>query len=224
MSRPLLILRPEPGATRTLERAHALGIDARSYPLFDVAPLPWSGPDPADCDAILFTSANALRHGGPGLARYRELPAYAVGRATAAAARDAGFADVATGAGTVEDAAKEAAARGHVRLFHPAGRHRTAFNAPISGIVDAAVYEAVEAGNAAGLADAIAPGMLLLVHSPRAGRRLAQLLPADQRGGLLLAGISAAAIDSAGTGWAGVHVADRPDDNALLALAAGLCE
>jgi uroporphyrinogen-III synthase len=224
MSRPLLILRPEPGATKTLERARSLGIEAHVYPLFYVIPLSWTGPDPGGCDAILFTSTNALRHGGPGLVPYHILPAYAVGEATSAAALEAGFVDVVTGAGTVEDAVGDAAARGHIRLFHPGGRHRTKFSPPNPAIVDAAVYEAAEAGDATGLADAVAPGMALLVHSPRAGRRLAQLLPSERRSGLFLVGISTAAVDAAGTGWAAVHVADRPDDNALLALAAGLCE
>ena len=42
-------------------------------------------------DGLLLTSANAMRYGGEGLRALRGLKVYAVGEATAEAAREAGF-------------------------------------------------------------------------------------------------------------------------------------
>jgi uroporphyrinogen-III synthase len=44
-----------------------------------------------------------------------------------------------------------------------------------------------------------------------------------QRGATAIAAISDAAADAAGTGWSEIHVAAEPGDDALLALAARLC-
>ena len=96
--RRVLVLRPEPGATATLRRARERGLEAEAVPLFEVEPVEWSVPDPSDFDALLLTSANAVRHGGPGLQALRELPVHAVGEATARAAREAGFAVATIGA------------------------------------------------------------------------------------------------------------------------------
>jgi uroporphyrinogen-III synthase len=61
-----------------------------------------------------------------------------------------------------------------------------------------------------------------LVHSARAGARLAQVAP-DRRT-IQLAAISRQAAAACGDGWAGVHVAAKVADGALLALAARLCQ
>ena len=71
----------------------ALGLDPVAMPLFEIEPVDWDAPDPAGFDGLLLTSANAVRHGGDGLERFAALPVYAVGEATAAAAREAGFDD-----------------------------------------------------------------------------------------------------------------------------------
>ena len=97
MSRSLAVLRPEPGNSATARRIEALGLIAVQRPLFAVRPLPWDCPDPARFDTLLLTSANTLRHGGAQLAMLHDLPVIAVGEATAAAARAAGFRVRATG-------------------------------------------------------------------------------------------------------------------------------
>ncbi|MDF7777515.1 uroporphyrinogen-III synthase, partial [Sphingomonas sp. AOB5] len=91
MSRAIAVLRPEPG-----NRVTAIAIEARNgrairLPLFAAGPVAWAAPDAQDYDALIVTSANAMRHGGPGLVRLLELPVWAVGKATAEAARRAGF-------------------------------------------------------------------------------------------------------------------------------------
>ena len=45
----------------------------------------------------------------------------------------------------------------------------------------------------------------------------------NERGAISIAAISAAAAVAAGEGWAAVAIADKPTDEALLALAARLC-
>ncbi len=87
----VLITRPEPGASETAARVAALGYQPIGARLFEIrtlrAPLPPSG----RLQAILATSGNAI----PGLpASHRHLPFYAVGDATAARARTAGFVQV----------------------------------------------------------------------------------------------------------------------------------
>ena len=85
--RRLIVLRPEPGASATVERAQALGLDAFAIPLFRVEPIAWTAPDAGQFEGLLLTSANAVRHGGDQLERLRGLPVYVVGEATAEAAR-----------------------------------------------------------------------------------------------------------------------------------------
>jgi uroporphyrinogen-III synthase len=48
-------------------------------------------------DAVMLTSANAARLAGDAMASFTALPCYAVGEASAAAAADAGFADIRVG-------------------------------------------------------------------------------------------------------------------------------
>ncbi|HLZ79132.1 MAG TPA: uroporphyrinogen-III synthase, partial [Sphingomonas sp.] len=98
MTRPLLVLRPEPGASATVAAAHALGLEAIAVPLFTVRPVDWIIPERTP-EAVLMTSANAARMAGAALHSLAPLPLYAVGAATAAAARDAGFTRIVAGEG-----------------------------------------------------------------------------------------------------------------------------
>ena len=98
----ILVLRPEPGASATVKRARERGLDAIAIPLFEVEPIAWEVPEVASYDALLLTSANAVRHGGEGLQELRALPVHAVGEATAEAAREAGFCIASTGDADVE--------------------------------------------------------------------------------------------------------------------------
>jgi uroporphyrinogen-III synthase len=66
-----------------------------------------------------------------------------------------------------------------------------------------------------------AAGSVALIHSPRAGQRFAEVI--RDKAGIAVAAISQAAAEAAGSGWERVEAADRPSDDALLALAAQLC-
>jgi len=67
----------------------------------------------------------------------------------------------------------------------------------------------------------VTPDIVALIHSPRAGRRFAEV--AGDRSEIRIAAISTAAADAVGLGWKAVAVADQPSDEGLLALAARLC-
>lgn len=212
--KPLLVLRPEPGNRATVDRARALGLNPVPCPLFAVEAVAWTVPRQR-ADFILFTSANALRHGGEQLASLITLPALAVGPATADAARAAGFDVAMTGDGGVD--ALLAALPGSQRLLHLAGaEHRPALTR--HAIETVVIYRSVV------LAGCVIPNgtLVALVHSPRAGERFADLAP--ERANIAIAAISTAAAAACGTGWATIEVADRPSDGALLALAARLCQ
>ncbi|MBD8547249.1 uroporphyrinogen-III synthase [Sphingomonas sp. CFBP 8760] len=212
MNRAVAVLRPEPGNARTAALIAARGGRAIRLPLFAVAATTWTPPDPAGFDALVATSANAFRHGGDGLARLRTLPVWAVGRATAYAAADAGFAVEVIGARGVESLV--AAMPAGRRLLHLAGRERIA----IPDAVAITVYAAEPLPVAPDALAALAGGVALL-HSARAGARLAALV--DRRGDIELIAISGAVAAAAGGGWASVTVAARPDDATLVALALG---
>ncbi|MEO7564054.1 MAG: uroporphyrinogen-III synthase [Sphingomicrobium sp.] len=214
--RRLAILRPEPGASATLERALGLGFDAISLPLFEIAALEWNAPDGGGFDGLLLTSANAVRHGGEGLRALRGLPVYAVGEATEAEARAAGFGIAATGGegaerllGSIDPA---------LRLLHVCGRHRIELEAAQT-ITPIAVYQSRAI---TGVDPGPLEGCVVLLHSPRAAHRLAEL--ALNHSTIAIAAISPAAAEAAGPGWASIDASDAPNDQALLALAARLCK
>jgi len=210
--RPLVILRPEPGASASASQARAMGLEVRTIPLFEIVPLPWTAPDPKHFDAIVMTSANAVRHGGPALERLKDLPVRAVGVATAASARAVGFRVSSVGDGGARDMGLPS----DQRLLHLAGREHVESGAAMT----IPVYEArpIEAPPGLGAIDEC----VVAVHSPRAGRRLGELI--DRRSRITIAAISAAAAEACGAGWKRVHAAPQPNDEALLALAARLCE
>lgn len=95
----LLILRPTDGALQSAAVARELGFDPIIASASKICALDWEAPDPSEFDAIMITSANALRHGGDVIMQYRYLPMFAVGKATAKLATDMGFNIAAIGQG-----------------------------------------------------------------------------------------------------------------------------
>jgi uroporphyrinogen-III synthase len=217
----ILILRPEPGASSTAGRARLLGLDPLAAPLFTIRPLAWERPQ-GSFDAVLLTSANAARNGGPALAPYLSLPCHAVGEATAEAAREAGFAAVASGPSDGAAALDRMADSGVKRALHPCGREHVPLSHPEVLLERRIVYAADAVDTLPPAAeDALACGALVLLHSPRAAALFAHLC--ERRGSVRVAAISAAAAAAAGRGWAELRIAAQPRDQALLELAAELC-
>lgn len=194
----------------------AAGRDAIALPLFAVRSLAWVRPAVGLFDALLVTSANAIRHAGPDLTALRALPVIAVGAASARAARAAGLMVVATGNSDGLAAVSMARQAGFDRLLHLAGRDRI----DLPGVTSLPVYAS----------DAISIGptdtvrfvdRTVLLHSPRAARHVADLVDRDarERRRIALAALSPAVADAAGTGWRRIDVALYPDDDCLIAIA-----
>lgn len=217
MTRAITVLRPEPGNAATIARLRAAGQTAISLPLFRVMPLAWHPPDPAAFDRLLLTSANAVRHGGDGLAALQALPVIAVGSATAAAARAAQFSIDMTGSGDLAELLPRIPPG--LRLLWLSGEDRTAIDHP-SIVRTMPVYRAGAVPLAADRIEALAGGVALL-HSARAADRLARLadLHGVPRNRIRIAAISAKAAAAAGLGWAGIAIAAAPNDEALIAAA-----
>lgn len=214
--RRLLVLRPEPDASTTVRGARQCGLEAIAVPLFAIEPMQWQAPESSRFDGLLLTSANAVRHAGGQLEQLRGLPVHAVGEATAAAAREAGFDIAATGDAGVERLIGSIGPE--LRLLHLCGEARREITDPRQRITPVMVYRSnpIEHPDLSA-----APGAVALVHSPRAGQKFAELVP--DRGSIIVAAISAAAAQAAGGGWESVEAAENPTDEALLALAARLC-
>lgn len=215
----IAVLRPEPGNAATCARILAAGSAPLAMPLFAVRAIDWRPPPPDDFDALLLTSANAARMAGSALAHYRHLPTVAVGKATAAAARDAGLMVSATGDGDALAAMAMLTETGSAHALHLTGReHLLHAGGSIARVVSVYASDAL----------AIDPldlqarleGCVALLHSPRAAARLNELVA--QRAGIALAAISANALAAAGTGWAAAVAAAAPDDAALINAACGL--
>jgi uroporphyrinogen-III synthase len=78
----VLITRPEPGATRTLNALLAKGMEAKAIPLTEIRPLAFDKPS-ADFDALIITSQNAIVHGASVLSNFFGTPVFVVGKRTA---------------------------------------------------------------------------------------------------------------------------------------------
>lgn len=219
--RPLVILRPEPGASGTAAAAETVGLHVRKMPLFEVRPLDWHAPDATAFDALLLTSANACRCGGAQLDSLRALPAHCVGEATAAAARNAGFTVASVGAAGVDSLLGSLPS--NLRLLHLCGADRRQLAQASQRIEQVAVYEAAELPMPQDLGRI--EGSVVAIHSPRAGKRLRTVCEKAgiARRSIAVAAISSEAADAAGEGWQAVRAAAQPNDAALLAIASDLC-
>lgn len=211
----LLIVRPEPGASGTAARVRAMGHAATVQPLLATEALDWVLPAPLP-DAVLITSAAAVRHAGPAVAGLQHLPALCVGEATATAARAAGWQAAAAGPGTVQALLDDAARSPHRRLLHLAGEDRTPVRVPpMLTVTTVIVYRAVlHPLPALPAVDAV------LLHSPRTARQFAAEWDrlGGRRSSLRLFAISPATLAAAGPGWASGEAAAAPAEAALLAM------
>jgi len=232
MTPPILVIRPEPGASHTLDAARALGLAAHSFPLFAAMPRAWDAPAPDSFDALLLGSANALRHGGPALADYIGKPAYCVGEATTRVAWSRGLIVEATGEGGLQDLLPQIIPD-HPRLLRLAGEKRVALNPPPGmEIAERVVYASLPLPFPPELARLLLtsalPAFILLLHSGEAARhfiaetdRLA--LPRHQITAITIGPRVTEICTQAGR-WSAIHTAPAASDAAMLALAAQTCQ
>ncbi len=122
----LLITRPAEDARELADRLQALGHETTIEPMLTIAPVPYSFPD-APIAAIVLTSRHGARMIAGEFTRHlANVPGYCVGKATAEAARIAGFKHVMDGGGNA--AALTAAVSGAFDsdngvVLHARGRH-----------------------------------------------------------------------------------------------------
>jgi uroporphyrinogen-III synthase len=196
-------------------------------PLFTIRSVDWDTPEPAAFDALMLTSANAAAEAGPALLRYDALPCYCVGETTASAARRSGLDRIRLGPSDGAALLVLMAGDGVRSALHLCGRDHLAVDHLGISIERRIVYTAEAADRLAPDAVAALPaGALPLIHSPRAGSVFAGLV--DQAGldreSICVLAISAAAARAVGPGWRAVRNAPAPRDQALLELAAKLCQ
>lgn len=232
----VLVTRPEPDASALGAALRARGWRPVLSPLLEFAPAPCA-PDLRGIGALVMTSAAGAR-AAPAGAALRALPVWAVGEATAAAARAAGFAQVRAGpsdAAALARAILAHAAPGNV-LLHLRGRHGTAglAEALAAGGLTLREAEVYRMGAAPGLSPeaeaALAARAIAAapVYSPRTARLLAERLagrfdPAAIAPIAAIAISAAAAAPLAGVGFGALEVAAAPTGAAMLdALSARL--
>jgi uroporphyrinogen-III synthase len=125
----ILVTRPQPAAAQTAAALRARGHAPIVAPLVQIDILSKIDPKAAEWAAILLTSANALLgiQKSAGRSAWRGVPVFAVGDATAKAARDMGFTDVTSAGGNVSDLANLVTERlkPPARLLYPAGEERS---------------------------------------------------------------------------------------------------
>jgi uroporphyrinogen-III synthase len=177
------VTRAEPGASETAQRLIELGHEPLVAPLLIVSPLIDASPDLSDVGALAFTSANGVR-AFAALSSRRDLRVFTVGEATAAAARQAGFADIHTGAGDVAALALEIVERRdtfqgavlHASAAEPAGDLAGALEAAGISVRSAALYHTTVARSPSpDLLTRLAGAEAVLLHSPKAARALSSL-------------------------------------------------
>lgn len=230
----LLVTRPEPDGSRTAAKLAALGHDTLVQPLLTIA---FNAP-PADLPrpaALLITSQNAVRAVArwPQIAGWLAVPAFAAGPATARALAEAGFTEVRQGArdaGSLADVVIETLPKSAGPLLYPAARDRA--GALAGGLLtrgyDVRTVEAYRADPVTQfeprVRDALARGVVdgILLYSGRTALALSALAAAEGVTSALerpeyfvISDHVAGLVRDFGRR---VHVAERPDEDSLLAL------
>lgn len=224
------ITRARPEAEDTAARLRALGWAPLTAPLLEIRPLSSALAAPLELDgagALAFTSRNGVRALAgstvPAAAR-RDLPAYAVGAATAEAAREAGFGDVRSAEGDLgaliarilADPARPPGEILHIAPRKPAGDLVGALRQAGVPARRAVLYEAAPLPPSAEALEAWPALAAVLLHSPEAARRLLDAAPPLPGPPLLCISENAAAPLRAR--FAHVRAAAEPTEAALLAL------
>ncbi|TRD12148.1 uroporphyrinogen-III synthase [Erythrobacter insulae] len=221
----ILAIRPEPGLTSTIISARALGLAVTGTPLFEVRPLDWEAPDPAQIDALLIGSANAIRHGGVNLAHFLDKPVHAVGKSTEKTARQAGFQIGSVGSGGLQNVLD--ALHAPLRLLRIAGADHVPLDPPKGvNIHKVIAYKSVALPLEPAVMDHDGNRSIVLLHSAAAAEHFANecnRLGFD-KGRIELAVLGPRIASAAGKDWRAIHVSERPDDAALLAMVDRLCQ
>ncbi len=229
----VLVTRPAGDSEETIARLAARGIEAIAAPVIAIRALT-DAVLPRRCRALAVTSRNAIRAiaGRPELQDLLDVPVYAVGDRTAETARQAGFTDVRSAAGDVDDLT--ALLRRDIRpgdglLVHLSGREVAG---DLAGALESAgyaaerriVYETVAADAlAAETVDALRRNAVaaVLFYSPRSAETFGALARRAGIDGCLKETAAIAISPKAAAkvrelGFGHIFTADRPDESALF--------
>lgn len=214
------ITRTRPGADRTAERLAAEGFDTLIDPLLEVRPVA-GALDLSGFAGLAFTGPNAVEIFA-GLSPERDMPAFAVGDATAEALTQVGFRQVHNARGDVAALARLMIEEAKGRILYPApaepAAHLPDLVAPFGINLDArCIYETVPVPPLRALAT---PNLeAVMIHSPRAAHLLAEAA-ADRLADLVgLALSDACAAPLRTRSMKSLVVAPFPDDASLVRLA-----
>lgn len=227
----VLITRPLAEAQALSRRLEARGHTTAVEPLLTIEPLP-AALDLAGVQALALTSANAA----PALGAATHLPVFAVGEASAAAARAAGCMRVERAGGNATSLARRIIAACRPQdgaILHPSGTevreglaealHAAGFRIRRQAVYRAVPAQALSAPTRAALREGIDA---VLLFSPRTARIFAELVVRhglerclDASDALCLS--AAVAEPCRALAWRCVRIAARPDGDALLDLLEG---
>jgi len=215
----------------TARRVAALGFTPLVAPVLETSLLPTALPAPARLQALLLTSASAV----PALsAEFHHLPVFAVGNATAQAAREAGFGRVTSAAGSAADLAdmvrRLCDRDGGSLLFPGAARLAVDIAKPLRAmgfrVIRRIVYHTQPTvGLTAEAREALATGEVTtaLFFSPASARAFGALLRAALSPTCVatvdaIAISAAVAADLAPLPWQRIRVASLPNQDEMVAL------
>jgi uroporphyrinogen-III synthase len=234
----VLVTRPHPDDESTASALRARGFEVLQAPMLRFEPVALRGDMNARCGAVIVTSGNALRAIEPQLKGHRllELPLFAVGEHTAAAARRAGFTHVISAdgdAGALRDCVRACVRAKQVQkastLLYLAGEDLARDIAGELGedgfrVVTHTTYRMIAVANLPGeICDAFAANRIeaVLHYSRRSARAF---VDAVRAGGVEISALSipqcciaeavAAVLREAGATQ--IVVAASPDENALF--------
>jgi uroporphyrinogen-III synthase len=224
--RVVWVTRARPGADVTAGRLAELKLEAVVEPLLEVRPTPDAVIDLAGVSALAFTSANAVA-AFAGRSPERAIRVFAVGDATAAAARAQRFKSVLSARGDVAALASALMARRRelpgVVLYpaaaEPAQDLAGALEAVGLKVRQVTLYETVVLAPSQALVERLPQIDAVLVHSAKAAKALAAFLKAHPAPGLTAFCLSRQIARSLGrAGLASVLSGESPNEAALLAL------
>ncbi len=228
-SKYLWVTRSSPYAFLTGHHLRLAGHKPLIAPVLAIRPLGYK-PLAKPPDALVFTSTHGVQHHFF-RAKFTDVPVYAVGRRTAMTARDAGYRNVFSADGNVADLEALIATKlapgsyvVHLGAAEPAGNLALDLNRRGFSAHHVAVYESVDIPS-----EKLRPALAALpwidgitVHSPKAGRRLANFLAdcGDFWHGTAFCISNAAAAPIQAVTSSPVLVAESPAEQALMTLIA----
>ena len=232
----LLLTRPHADSKKLARYLAAHGVSSVIEPLLNIRFRKGPSLDTAGVAALAFTSANGV-HAFTKRSLRRDLPVFAVGDATARAARDAAFKEVKSAMGDVNDLAhllSQALSPKAGPILHPAASQVAG---DLAGrLIDAgftyrreAIYKAEEITKLSPeTCTAIARGDIdgVVLMSPRTGRIFKELMIrsklAERATSMTAFCLSTAVADAVrGLPWCKVQTAERPEQNVFMELLTG---